>query len=237
MALTWAQWLYNGCRAQHVLPYCCCDVSGRARVNSVGGRVYDVLLLHWAGCGEEGMRPGCRVRPVWGYWFGLADKTASVTGPGGGIGAYPTSIGFAALYMHWTCIKTKALEREKGSGYITVAAWGVPNASQRGTKSQVAHKWAQWLHNPYTLRDPRHFKAGEKIRSGPQRGQSGYITPTGGHNQKKAHKWAQWLQTPAACAVPNASEQGTKSEVPHKCAQWVNNPFVLGGPQHFRGEG
>ena len=30
-------------------------------------------------------------------------------------------------------------------GYITPAAWGVPTASQRGTKSEVAHKWARWL--------------------------------------------------------------------------------------------
>ena len=27
-------------------------------------------------------------------------------------------------------------------GYITLVVWGVPNASKRGTKSQVAHQWA-----------------------------------------------------------------------------------------------
>ena len=31
-------------------------------------------------------------------------------------------------------------------GYMTPAAWGVPNASERGTKSAVAHTWAHWLH-------------------------------------------------------------------------------------------
>ena len=33
-------------------------------------------------------------------------------------------------------------------GYIAPAIWGVPTASERGTKSEVAHKWAWWLHHP-----------------------------------------------------------------------------------------
>ena len=33
-------------------------------------------------------------------------------------------------------------------GYITPAAWGVPTASERAAVSQVADKWARWLHNP-----------------------------------------------------------------------------------------
>ena len=53
-------------------------------------------------------------------------------------------------------------------GYITPAAWGVPTASERGAQSQVAHKWARWLHNPRCLGGPHRFKAGDKIRSGPQ---------------------------------------------------------------------
>ena len=36
-------------------------------------------------------------------------------------------------------------------GYITVATWGSSTASERGAQSQVAHKWARWLHNPYCL--------------------------------------------------------------------------------------
>ena len=40
---------------------------------------------------------------------------------------------------------------EVPSGYITPAVWGVPNTSKRGTKSEVAHKWADWLHNPRRL--------------------------------------------------------------------------------------
>ena len=52
-------------------------------------------------------------------------------------------------------------------GYITPAASGIPTASKRGPKSEVAHKWARWLHHPCHLGDPHRFKAGGKIRSGP----------------------------------------------------------------------
>ena len=53
-------------------------------------------------------------------------------------------------------------------GYITFAISGVPNASQRGTKSEVAHKWAHWLHNPCLLGGPQRFTGGDQIRCGPQ---------------------------------------------------------------------
>ena len=47
---------------------------------------------------------------------------------------------------------------------------GVPTASVRGAKSQVAHKWARWLQNPCHLGGPHRFRAGGKIRGGPQVG-------------------------------------------------------------------
>ena len=52
-------------------------------------------------------------------------------------------------------------------GYITPAASGIPSALERGAKSEVAHKWARWLHHPCPLGDPLRFRAGGKIRSGP----------------------------------------------------------------------
>ena len=55
-------------------------------------------------------------------------------------------------------------------GYITPAAWGFPTALERGAKSEVAHKWARWLHNPLRLGDTHRFRAGGRIRSGPQVG-------------------------------------------------------------------
>ena len=54
--------------------------------------------------------------------------------------------------------------------HITPAAGGIPSASKRGTKLEVAHKWARWLHNPCRLEDPLRLKAGGRIRGGPQVG-------------------------------------------------------------------
>ena len=56
------------------------------------------------------------------------------------------------------------------SDYITLAAHGVPTASQREAESEVAHKWAKWLHYPCCPGHPHRFRAGHKIRSGPQVG-------------------------------------------------------------------
>ena len=55
-------------------------------------------------------------------------------------------------------------------GYITPAASGVPTASERGAESEVAHKWARWLHNSCRLGGPHRFRAGGTIGSGPQVG-------------------------------------------------------------------
>ena len=52
-------------------------------------------------------------------------------------------------------------------GYVTPAASGIPSASERGAKSEVARLWARWLYNPCRLGDPLRFRAGGKIRSGP----------------------------------------------------------------------
>ena len=63
-----------------------------------------------------------------------------------------------------------------------------------GTKSEVAHKWVRWLHNPCRLGGPHRFRAGGQNQKWPTSGQGGYITPT-------------------AWGVPTTSEQGTESEV------------------------
>ena len=45
---------------------------------------------------------------------------------------------------------------------MTPAAWGVPSASERGTKSEVAHKWARWLHKPCRRGVPKTSELGTK---------------------------------------------------------------------------
>ena len=90
-------------------------------------------------------------------------------------------------------------------GYITRAAWGVPTASERGAESEVAHKWARWLHNPYRVGGPHRFREGGRIRGGPQVGKvatkpvpRGGSPPLqrGGRKTQVAHKWARWLHNP-----------------------------------------
>ena len=43
-------------------------------------------------------------------------------------------------------------------------------AWERGAESQVAHKWARWLHNACRLGRPHRFKARGRIKGGPQVG-------------------------------------------------------------------
>ena len=63
------------------------------------------------------------------------------------------------------------------NGYITHAIWEVPNASKRGTKPAVAHKWAWWLHNPCLVGGAQRFKAWEQNQQWITTRRSGYITP------------------------------------------------------------
>ena len=129
-------------------------------------------------------------------------------------------------------------------GYLTPAVSGSPTAAERGTKSEVAHKvgklatsplpyrgapplqsggqnqkwptkWANWLPHPCRIGEPHRCRAGDKIRSGPQSGQIGYLTP-------------------AVSGSPTAAERGTKSEVAHKWANWLPHPCRIGEPHRCR---
>ena len=157
-------------------------------------------------------------------------------------------------------------------GYITPAASEIPTASERGSKPEVAHKWASWLHNPCRLGGSPPLKSGGQNQKWPTGGQGGYIAPPTpgiptasqpGAKSEVAHKWARWLHhpcrlgvspplqsegqnqkwptsgqggyiTPAAPGIPTASERGTKSEVAHKWARWLHNPCRLGDSHRFR---
>ena len=131
-------------------------------------------------------------------------------------------------------------------GYINPAASGIPSAAERGAKSEVAHKWARWLHHPCRLGDPLRFRAGGKIRSGPQMGKvaTSPLPPrgspplqSGGQNQKWPINGQGGYITPAASGIPSASERGAKSEVAHKWARWLHHPYRLGDPHRFKAGG
>ena len=104
------------------------------------------------------------------------------------------------------------------SGYLTPAASGIPAASERGAKSEVAHKWAKWLPHPCRLGDPRRCRAGGKIRSGPQVGKLA-TSPlpyrgspplqSGGQNQKWPTSGQIGYLTPAVSGIPVALERGS----------------------------
>ena len=132
------------------------------------------------------------------------------------------------------------------SGYLTPAVSGIPTASERGAKSEVAHKWAKWLPHPCRIGDPHRFRAGGKIRSGPQVGKMA-TSPlpyrgspplqSGGQNQKWPTSGQNGYLTPAVSGIPTASERGAKSEVAHKWAKWLPHPCRLGDPHRFRAGG
>ena len=132
------------------------------------------------------------------------------------------------------------------SGYLTPAVSGIPTASERGAKSEVAHKWAKWLPHPCRIGDPHRFRAGGKIRSGPQVGKMA-TSPlphrgsppleSGGQNQKWPTSGQSGWLTPAVSGIPTASERGAKSEVSHKWAKWLPHPCRIGDPHRFRAGG
>ena len=132
------------------------------------------------------------------------------------------------------------------NGYVTLAVSGIPTVSERGAKSEVAHLWAKWLRHPCRLGDPHRFRAGGKIRRGPQVGKVATSTlpsrgsqplQSGGQNQKWPSCEQNGYVTAAVWGIPTASERGAKSEVAHLWAKWLRHPFRLGDPQRFRAGG
>ena len=132
------------------------------------------------------------------------------------------------------------------SGYLNPAVSGIPTASERGAKSKVAHKWAKWLPHPCRIWDPHRFRAGGKIRSGPQVGkmltsplphQGSLPLQSGGQNQKWPTSGQNGYLTPAVSGIPTASERGAKSEVAHKWAEWLPHRCRIGDPHRLRAGG
>ena len=128
-------------------------------------------------------------------------------------------------------------------GYIILAAWGLPNASRRGTKSPGAHFWTRWLHDPYRLGGHQSFRVGDQSSSGPQVGRVATLplppggSPTlrsGGQNHQGHTFGLDGYINPTASEVTKALEWGTKVAVAHKWAGWLHNPYCLRGPQRFR---
>ena len=125
------------------------------------------------------------------------------------------------------------------SGYVTPAVSGIPSASERGAKSEVAHKWAKWLRHPCRLGDPHRFRAGGKIRSGPLVGKvaTSPLPPwrsaplkSGGQNQKWPTCGQSGYVTPAVSGIPTASERGQNQKWPTSGQGGYVTPTVSGIP-------
>ena len=132
------------------------------------------------------------------------------------------------------------------SGYLTPAVSGIPTALERGAKSEVAHKWAKWLPHPCRIGDAHRFRAGGKMRSGPQVGKvaasplpyrGSPALQSGGQNEKRPTSGQSGYLTPAVSGISTASKRGAKSEVAHKWAKWLPHPCRIGDPHRFRAGG
>ena len=104
------------------------------------------------------------------------------------------------------------------TGYLTPAVSGIPTAAERGAKSEVAHKWANWLPHPLPYRGAPPLQSGGQNQKWPTSGRSGYLTP-------------------AVSGIPTASERGAKSEVAQKWAKWLPHPCRIGDPHRCRAGG
>ena len=75
---------------------------------------------------------------------------------------------FAVLPFYRTAPPYGRVQLKKNPPYV--CRLGGPHRFKAGVESEVAHKWARWLHNPCSLGGPHRFRAGVIIRSGPQVG-------------------------------------------------------------------
>ena len=132
------------------------------------------------------------------------------------------------------------------SGCVSPAVSGIPTASERGAKSEVAHLWAKWLRHPCRLGDTYRCKAGGKIRSGPLVGKvatsplpSRGSPPlqSGGQNQKWPTCGQSGYVTPAVSGIPTASERGGKIRSGPLVRKVATSPCRLGDPHRCRAGG
>ena len=125
--------------------------------------------------------------------------------------------------------KVKGGPQVGGSVTSPLPSWGSPN---KGTKSKVAHKWAELLHHPCALGGPQ--TRGQSQRW-PTSGQNCYITPAFLGVPKQGDKVKGDPQVGGSAASPlrsrGSANKGTKSKVAHKWAEVLHHPCVLGGPQ------
>ena len=124
------------------------------------------------------------------------------------------------------------------SGYLTLAVSGIPTASERGAKSEVAHKWAKWIPHPCRIGDAHRFRAGGKMRSGPQVGKVA-TSPlpyrgspplrSGGQSQKWPTSGQSGYLTPAVSGDPHRFRAGGKIRSGPQVGKVATSPLPYRG--------
>ena len=116
-----------------------------------------------------------------------------------------------------------------GSATSTLRSRASPD---KGTKSKVAHKWAEVLHHPCVLGGPQ--TRGQSQRR-PTSGRKCYISPAFSGVPKRGDKVNAGQQVGGSATSPLRSRgspnKGTKSKVAHKWAEVLHHPCILGGPR------
>ena len=116
-----------------------------------------------------------------------------------------------------------------GSATSPLRSQGSPN---KGTKSMVAHKWAEVLHHPWVLGGPQTRGQSQRL---PTSGRKCYITLAFSGVPKQDDRVKGGPQVGGGATSPLRSRgspnNGTKSKVAHKWAEVLHHPCVLGGPQ------
>ena len=96
------------------------------------------------------------------------------------------------------------------NGYLTPAVSGSPTASERGAKSEVAHKWANWL--PHALP----YRGAPPLQSG-------------GIKSEVAHKWAKWLPHPCRIGEPHRFRAGGTIRSGPQVGEMATSPLPYRG--------
>ena len=134
--------------------------------------------------------------------------------PASRLGDYLTSAAWGSPTLQSAEQKQKWSPSATG-GYVTSAACGVHNPSQRRKESEGAqHKCCGWLRNTCHKRAPQRFRAWEKIQKWPTSGPGGYATPapwgsltlqSKGQNQKWPTSGPAGYVSPDSQGVTDAS--------------------------------
>ena len=124
------------------------------------------------------------------------------------------------------------------------AVSGVPNALHRVTKSEMAHKWAWWLPNPWRLGGPNALDGGQN-QKWPTSGHSGYVTRAvsgvlNAFNEGQNQNWPtcghSGYLTPAVSGVPLAFNGGQNQKWPKSGHSGCLTPAVSGVPNALPGD-